>query len=107
MSQGSGWTEAFLEMMSVERAAARNTLTAYARDLADAQGFLAARGRDLSDAAAGDVEAYFAGLGARGAAPATAARRRSSLRQFYRFVLGEGWRSDDPSRRVRAPGRAR
>jgi integrase/recombinase XerD len=25
------------------------------------------------------------------------------LRQFYRFVLGEGWRDDDPSRRVEAP----
>ena len=25
------------------------------------------------------------------------------MRQFYRFVLGEGWRSDDPSRRVEAP----
>jgi integrase/recombinase XerD len=25
------------------------------------------------------------------------------VRQFYRFVLGEGWREDDPSRRVVAP----
>ena len=32
----AGWIEAFLEMMAVERAAARNTLTAYAKDLADA-----------------------------------------------------------------------
>ena len=48
----AGWIEAFLEMMAVERAAARNTLTAYAKDLEDAQGFLAGRGRDLADAAA-------------------------------------------------------
>ncbi|MFZ0266332.1 site-specific tyrosine recombinase XerD [Caulobacter sp.] len=98
----AGWIDAFLEMMAVERAAARNTLTAYAKDLADARLFLASRG-DLDGASAEVVEAYFADLGARGLSPATAARRRSALRQFYRFVLGEGWREDDPSRRVEAP----
>ncbi|CAN7370383.1 site-specific tyrosine recombinase XerD [Phenylobacterium sp. LjRoot225] len=105
--KGGSWAEAFLEMMSVERAAAKNTLTAYARDLVDAGGFLSARGRDLSDASAEDVEAYFADLGARGLSPATAARRRAAVRQFYRFVLGEGWRADDPSRRVEAPKKGR
>ncbi len=34
-TRAAGWVEAFLEMMSVERAAARNTLHAYGRDLAD------------------------------------------------------------------------
>ena len=103
----AAWVEAFLEMMSVERGAARNTLTAYAKDLEDAQGFLAGRGHDLADAAAEDVEAYFASLGARGLSAATAARRRASLRGFYRFVLGEGWRQDDPARRVDAPKQGR
>jgi integrase/recombinase XerD len=104
---GAGWVEAFLEMMAVERAAARATLTAYGKDLADAQGFLRARGSDLAEAGAEDVESYFARLGASGAAPATAARRRSALRQFYKFVLAEGWRTDDPSRRVDAPRKGR
>ena len=103
----AGWIEAFLEMMAVERAAARNTLTAYGKDLADAQGFLKPRGRDLAGASAEDIEAYFAHLGALGMAPATAARRRASVRGFYRFVLGEGWRADDPSRRVDAPKKGR
>jgi len=107
MSKGAAWTEAFLEMMAVERAAAKNTLSAYGRDLADAAGFLAGRGRDLSDASAEDVEAYFTDLGVRGLSPATASRRRAAVRQFYRFVLGEGWRDDDPSRRVEAPRKGR
>jgi integrase/recombinase XerD len=105
--KGFSWAEAFLEMMSVERAAAKNTLTAYARDLADASGFLAGRGRDLADASAGDVEAYFVALSERGLSPATASRRRAAVRQFYRFVLGETWRTDDPSRRVEAPKKGR
>jgi integrase/recombinase XerD len=53
------------------------------------------------------VEAYFSDLGARGMSPATASRRRAAVRQFYRFVLGEGWRKDDPSRRVDAPKKGR
>ena len=101
-----GWAEAFLEMMAVERAAARNTLNAYRRDLDDAGAFLASRG-GLDRASAEAVEAYFAELGRRGLSPATAARRRAALRQFYRFVLTEGWRSDDPSRRVDAPRKGR
>jgi len=107
MSQGASWAEAFLEMMSVERAAAKNTLAAYARDLADARAFLAGRGRDLSEASAEEIEAYFADLGVRGLSAATAARRRAAVRQFYRFVLAEGWRADDPSRRVEAPKKGR
>jgi len=103
----ASWIDAFLEMMAVERAAARNTLTAYAKDLDDAQGFLAGRGRDVTDASAEDIDAYFASLGARGLSAATAARRRASVRGFYRFTLGEGWRQDDPSRRVDAPKQGR
>ncbi|KRA66280.1 recombinase XerD [Caulobacter sp. Root655] len=102
-TSASGWIDAFLEMMAVERAAARNTLTAYEKDLADARAFLAGRRDDLDTASAETIEAYFADLGAKGLSPATAARRRSAVRQFYRFVLGEGWRTDDPSRRVEAP----
>ncbi len=106
-TSASDWIDAFLEMMAVERAAASNTLKAYGKDLADAGGFIARGGATLATASAEDVEAYFADLGVRGMAAATAARRRAALRQFYRFVLGEGWRQDDPSRRVDAPKRGR
>ena len=90
-------------MMAAERAAAPNTLKAYAKDLADAESRLVARGADLAGASAESIEAYFTELAARGLSPATAARRRAAVRQFYRFVLGERWREDDPSRRVDAP----
>lgn len=91
--------EAFLEMMAVERNASPHTLSAYGRDLADAD---AAVGGLLSaDETA--IETWYADLSRRGLSAATAARRRSAVRQFYRFALGEGWRTDDPSRRLDAP----
>jgi len=98
--------EAFLEMMAVERDASPHTLSAYGRDLADAEAALSPAGGLLkADAAA--VEAWFADLSRRGLSAATAARRRSSARQFYRFALAEGWRTDDPSRRLDAPRQGR
>ncbi|MEO8813452.1 MAG: tyrosine recombinase [Caulobacteraceae bacterium] len=104
---GADWIEAFLEMMAAERAAATNTLIAYGRDLAAAEGFLARRGLDLASAPAEMIEAWFSDLGARGLSGATAARRRAAVRQFYRFAVAEGWRADDPSRRVDAPRKGR
>ncbi|MBA4808721.1 site-specific tyrosine recombinase XerD [Brevundimonas sp.] len=98
--------EAFLEMMAVERDASPHTLAAYGRDLADAEAVLADAG-GLMKADAEALEAWFADLSRRGLSAATAARRRSSARQFYRFALAEGWRTDDPSRRLDAPKQGR
>jgi integrase/recombinase XerD len=95
---------AFLEMMAVERDASPHTLSAYGRDLADAEDGVQG-GLMKGDEAA--IEAWYAGLGRRGLSPATQARRRSAVRQFYRFALGEGWRTDDPSRRLDAPKQGR
>ena len=96
--------EAFLEMMAVERDASLHTLSAYGRDLADAEAGI--DGGLMGGDEAG-IEAWYADLGRRGLSPATQARRRSAVRQFYRFALGEGWRTDDPSRRLDAPKQGR
>ena len=98
--------EAFLEMMAVERDASPHTLSAYGRDLADAEAALAGAG-GLMQADQEALETWFADLSRRGLSAATAARRRSSARQFYRFALAEGWRTDDPSRRLDAPKQGR
>lgn len=102
MSDGAR-IEAFLEMLSAERGARANTLDAYRRDLSDAVEHMGG----LTRADAPGVEAYIAGLAGRGLAAATAARRLSALRQFYRFELAEGARADDPTARLDAPKRGR
>jgi integrase/recombinase XerD len=100
----SALIEAFLEMLSAERGARANTLDAYARDLEDARAEIKGA---LSGASAETVEAYVAGMARRGLSPATARRRISALRQFYRFLLQENLRGDDPTARLDAPKRGR
>jgi integrase/recombinase XerD len=96
-------TEAFLEMMAVERGASRHTLDAYRRDLADYEGFLATRGRDARDADAALVRAWLARLSQAGMASATMARRLSAVRQLHRFLFLEGERTDDPTQAIEGP----
>jgi integrase/recombinase XerD len=81
---------------------------AYGRDLNDYARWLAAQGgRDLMAADQADVEAYLVACDTGGLARATRARRLSSIRQFYRFSVDEGWRAENPAIRLRGPGRRR
>ncbi|MCO6188141.1 site-specific tyrosine recombinase XerD [Rhizobium sp. L1K21] len=99
--------EAFLEMLSAERGAARNTLLSYERDLDDARTFLMDRGTRLTDAASADLSAYMSNLAGQGFASSSQARRLSALRQFYKFLYAENIRTDDPSSILDAPKKAR
>ena len=100
--------DTFLEAQAAELGAARNTLMAYGRDLRAYAGWLITQGgRGLLTATQADVEAYLVACDAEGLAQATRARRLSSIRQFYRFAVDEGWRSDNPAIRLQGPGRSR
>jgi integrase/recombinase XerD len=90
-------------MMAAERGCAGHTLEAYRRDLEDFAAFMAGR-RSLFAAADGvAIRAYLASLSNAGLSPRTAARRLSALRQFFRFLLGDGVRADDPTSTIDAP----
>jgi integrase/recombinase XerD len=95
--------EAFLEMLVAERGAARNTRLAYEADLTDFTSFAAARGIAPARADATILQAYMAGLARAGLAARTSARRLSALRQFHRFLLREGVRTDDPTALLDTP----
>lgn len=97
--------ERFLEHLSAERGARANTLDAYARDLEDAERTLQSARTSLPDANPGALDAYAASLSRRGLAASTARRRLSALRQFYRFLLSEGLRADNPSTQLQSPRR--
>ncbi|MGD1935005.1 MAG: tyrosine recombinase [Candidatus Phaeomarinobacter sp.] len=98
---GGHLADAFLEMLVAERGAAANTLTAYAHDLDEFGRFIAPTG--LGDAESAQVRGYLASLADAGLSARTQARRLSALKQFHRFLLGEGHRRDDPTGVVDAP----
>ena len=103
MSTSGLFIESFLEMMSAERGAAKNTIEAYRRDLDDYTGFLATKGKSAATAQREQVVAYLSRIDAEGLAPSSAARRLSALRQFHRFLCADQIRPDDPTRIVASP----
>ncbi len=87
-------------MLAAERGAARNTLAAYGTDLADLASHC---GDTIASATAETLQFYLRGLTNEGLAARTTARRLSSLRQFFRFLVREGLRPDDPTLLLDAP----
>ena len=92
---------AFLEMLAAERAAAKNTVEAYQRDLEDFQVFL--KNTTLEEASRDQCEAYIRDLSGRGFAASSLSRRISALKQFYLFIYSEGWRKDNPALYLEPP----
>jgi integrase/recombinase XerD len=99
--------ELFLDMLAAERGAGTNTLSAYARDLADFSAHLSASGRAIATASTEDVRGYLQALTGRGFAAASTARKLSAIRQLYRFLYAEGRRRDDPAAIIEGPKRGR
>ena len=93
----------FLEMMAAERGASQNTLSAYRRDLeAYAEGLA-----DLKGAGPDDIRRHLEALETQGMARSSAARKLSAIRQFHRFLHGDGLASDNPATAIDSPRAAR
>lgn len=97
MSTEEQTIEIFLEMLSAERGAAANTISAYRRDLEDFRNFLRRRARLIAAAAPPDISAYVAEASATGLKATSLARRLSAVRQLYKFLVAEGQVTADPT----------
>lgn len=89
--------DGYIEMLAVQRGAARNTLLAYRNDLETAS-------RQVSDLTHAGLETLRT-LGESWAelAPSTVARKLSALRGFFSFIEAEGIRSDNPAHALARP----
>ncbi|MGZ9096894.1 MAG: site-specific tyrosine recombinase XerD [Micavibrio sp.] len=109
--------DSFLDMLTTERGAAMNTRQAYWRDLADFSLYLRDKGKkEIVDASADEIKGYLKDLGDKihtkgqnksQIATRTVARRLSALRQFYRYLVSENIRKDDPTSAIESPKQAR
>ena len=97
--------EAFAEMLLVERGLGHNTVDAYLSDLMHYNNVFPER--NLAAASVNDLIAYFDILRTRGISNATVARRLTSLRQFFGFLVLDGARMEDPTDTLDNPKRGR
>lgn len=100
-------TSLFLDMLAAEQGAGDNTLDAYRGDLEDLSGFLARRKSTFRDADTQMLRDYLADLDIRGFKSSSVARKLSSTRHLFRFLLGERIRGDDPAAILSGPKRGR
>lgn len=90
-------------MLAAERGAARNTIESYRRDLEDFAAHARACGEECGHVGAATLRGYLSASAKAGISSRTVARRLSALRQFFRFLVAEGWRADDPSAVIDRP----
>ena len=100
-----GLIEGFADALWMERGLSANTLAAYQADLRAFAAWLRREraGLGLDQASRLEVLDYLALLSQQGLKPRSAARRLSSLRQFYQYLIRIGTLREDPSARVDAP----
>lgn len=102
-----GWRESFLEMLISTRGASFATLSSYRSDLDDFFVFAANARWAMENLSHHELTEYLADVTRRGMAASTLARRRSALTQWFKFLISEKLRTDNPVLLTSGPKRAR
>ena len=103
-----GWIDSYLDHLRVERALAKNTLEAYARDLGEIAVHVDdAQAADVRGIDAAVVLGFVVTASRRGKSARSSARQLSALRGFFRFLVRERAIETDPTELVDRPKLAR
>ena len=97
------YIDSFLEMMQAERGASKNTIESYQRDLTELYHFLKYRKISTELASTSDIRSFFEHLSNFTPSPNTLARKLSSIKQFYKFLLNDGTISKNPALVIDSP----
>ena len=100
-------SEQFLDAVWLESGLSENTLNAYRADLAAFEGWLGKKKLPLDAVTRAELLGYLAANVRQGLSPRSSARRLSTLRRFYRYLLREGLIGEDPTADVRSPSLGR
>jgi len=93
----------FLDYLKVEKGLTPLTVGAYKSDLIQFAEFLAARRRDLDKATREDVRGFMSQLFANGVKGRSVARKLSTLRHFYKYLLLDRIIKQDPTLEIDSP----
>jgi len=102
MTDDANLIERFLEMLMAETGASRHTLTAYRTDLEQASALLGGRLSQADRDMVATLPSHWRSL-----QNSTVARKSSSLRRFFGFLVEEGFRENDPADALPRPGLVR
>ncbi len=95
----------FIEMLAVERSAANNTILSYRKDISDLILFLTSKNNDITKVNHSEIVCYINDLNNQKLANSTIARKISSIRQFFEFMISEKLRPDNPALKIAIPKR--
>ena len=93
----------FLDYLKVEKGLAPLTVSAYHSDLVQFAEFLKTRRRELAQARREDVRAFLSQLFANGVKDRSVARKLSTLRHFYKYLLLDRMIEQDPTLEIDSP----
>ena len=95
--------EIFIDMLTVERGLSLNTRLAYRNDLKEISLFLKSHANSLLTAEERDIRDFISQLHSKGVSAKTIARKISSIKQFFRFLVSENIKSKNPSLNLDRP----
>ena len=93
----------FLEMLAAEKAASQNTIMSYAQDLTKFETFCNDRKTKIIKANTECIQCFMEAEAKAGQSKSSTARRLSSIKQFYLFLLSEERIETDPTSTIEAP----
>jgi integrase/recombinase XerD len=93
----------FLDYLNVEKGLTPLTVGAYKSDLIQFAEFLAARRRELAEGRREDIRAFLSQLFANGVKDRSVARKLSTLRHFYKYLLLDRIIKEDPTLEIDSP----
>ena len=95
--------ESFLTYLSVEKGLSKNTLSSYETDLRRFARFLEENGNDLASASSHDIVDFIDLLRGGSYALSSICRYISSIRAFYKYLMIEKLRDNDPAETIQLP----
>ncbi len=93
----------YMRYLKLERNYSPNTLDAYWHDLQKLLGYLDAEHIDVTDVRLEDLQTFAATLHDIGVGPTSQCRILSGVRSFFRYLMLDGYRPDDPTELLESP----
>jgi len=103
MEQQQTIVKKYVRYLKLERNMSPNTLEAYQNDLEKLLAFLKRQEKHVLDVQLEDLQTFAAGLHDIGIGPRSQCRILSGVRSFYRYLMTDGYRDDDPTELLESP----